>query len=73
MGYSPRQLADLEKTIAGIDCDLILSATPIRLGHLIRVRQPLLEVSYRYRDHRSPTLEDLLRPRLKSLLPARLG
>jgi predicted GTPase len=69
MGYGAEQIRDLEATIAAIDCDLVLSATPVHLPRLLKIAQPLLRVRYEYRDHGVPTLRDALRQRLPELLP----
>ncbi len=47
MGYGRRQLDDLEATVAATSCDLVLIATPIDLGRMIRIDKPWLRVSYR--------------------------
>ena len=47
MGYGRQQLDDLEATIAATTCDLVLIATPIDLGRMIRIDKPWLRVSYR--------------------------
>ena len=46
MGYGPRQMADLEATIAACPCDLVLVATPIDLSRVVRIRQPHMRVLY---------------------------
>jgi len=66
MGYSPEQIGDLEATINGIDCDLVLTATPIDLSKLISVNKPLIRIRYEYRDHGAPTLEEVLKEKLKA-------
>ncbi|WP_281172056.1 cyclic 2,3-diphosphoglycerate synthase [Nitratidesulfovibrio termitidis] len=50
MGYSRRQLDDLEATINATPCDLVLLGTPVRLDRLIRIDRPWLRVRYTYRD-----------------------
>ena len=64
MGYSARQIADLEATINRTDCDLVVSATPIDLAGLVKIDKPLVRVTYEYRDHGKPTLAALLEKRL---------
>jgi predicted GTPase len=44
MGYGDAQIHDLSQTISRIDCDLIVSATPIDLNRLIQTKQPMLPV-----------------------------
>jgi predicted GTPase len=59
-GYFPEQLKDLEATIQGTPCDLVLVATPIDLSRLIKIPQPVLRVSYRIEDWGEPTLEKVI-------------
>jgi predicted GTPase len=67
MGYSEEQMHDLELTINGAECDLVLFATPIDLPKLLTINKPTLRVRYEYRDHGSPTLEETLMKRLEAL------
>ena len=46
MGYGRQQLDDLEATVAAADCELVLIATPIDLGRMIRIDKPWLRVTY---------------------------
>lgn len=46
MGYGRQQMADLAATIAAVDCDLVLVATPIDLRRVIRIDKPSLRVRY---------------------------
>jgi predicted GTPase len=64
MGYSKTQIHDLELTINKTDCDLVLFATPIDLPKLISINKPALRVRYEYKDHGSPTLEEILSKRM---------
>jgi predicted GTPase len=65
MGYSPRQVKDLEATLNAADCDLVVSATPIDLERLVACNKPLVRVRYEYKDHGQPTLAELVRERLQ--------
>lgn len=60
MGYGPQQVRELEETIARVDCDLVVIATPVDLRRLIRIRQPTVRVRYDVEDHGQPTLADVL-------------
>ncbi len=64
MGYSTQQILDLEETINRTECDLVLSATPIDISKLIKIKKPLQRIRYRYRDHSEPTLENVLLSKL---------
>jgi len=46
MGYSEKQLAELQETIRRTPCDFVLIATPIDLRHLVPIAQPSLRVTY---------------------------
>ncbi len=61
LGYGETQIKELAETIDRIDCDLIISATPIDLNRLIKTRQPMLPVGYELEEIGSPTLEDVLK------------
>lgn len=50
MGYSERQIADLQATLEAMPVDLILSATPVDLTRLLRLSRPLVQVRYEYRE-----------------------
>jgi predicted GTPase len=63
MGYSPKQLKELEKTINATDCDLVLIGTPIDLRRVIKIEKPAQRVFYELADHGSPTLEEIIRKR----------
>lgn len=60
MGYTPDQIQDLEQTINQTECDLVVFATPIHLPLVLDIKKPNLRVRYEYKDHGSPTLEDLI-------------
>ncbi len=61
MGYGDKQVAELAKTIAKIDCDLIVSGTPIDITRVLTTRQPILRVGYELEEIGSPTLKDVLK------------
>jgi len=60
IGYGEIQVKELAETIDRIDCDLIVSGTPIDLNRLIKTRQPMLQVGYELEEIGSPTLADVL-------------
>jgi predicted GTPase len=61
MGYGPRQVQELEETIARTPCDLVLVASPIDLRRLMRIRQPSQRVQYELREIGPVTLLDILK------------
>lgn len=46
MGYSLKQIKDLEATINAADCDVVVSATPTDLKRLVNVDKPIVQISY---------------------------
>ncbi|MBI4015739.1 MAG: GTPase [Candidatus Aenigmarchaeota archaeon] len=46
MGYYPKQLKELEKTINSAHCDSVIVGTPINLQKLIKINKPAFRVRY---------------------------
>ena len=61
MGYSEKQLAELEETIRRTPCDFVLIATPIDLRHLISIPQPSLRVTYEVAERGPSKLAEVIR------------
>jgi predicted GTPase len=57
MGYGEHQVKDLETTINATECDLVIVATPIDLGRIIRINKPSVRVEYELQEIGQPTLE----------------
>lgn len=61
MGYGGKQVADLEKTINAVECDLIVSATPIDITRVCKhINKPILRVSYELEEIGKPNLTDVI-------------
>ncbi|MGB7435018.1 MAG: hypothetical protein WBR26_27865 [Candidatus Acidiferrum sp.] len=60
MGYSEKQLADLQETIRNTPCDFVLIATPINLRHLIAIPQPSLQVTYEVTERGPSRLAEVI-------------
>ncbi|MFO7734483.1 MAG: cyclic 2,3-diphosphoglycerate synthase [Candidatus Aminicenantes bacterium] len=61
MGYGAKQTRELAKTIEAVDCDLVVSATPIDITRVISVNKPILRVRYELEEIGSPALKDVLK------------
>ena len=61
MGYGNKQTRELAETIDRIDCDLVVSATPIDLNRVLTTSKKLLRVRYELEEIGSPTLKDVLK------------
>lgn len=61
LGYGKKQMTELAQTIDKIDCDLVVSGTPIDLGRLIKTNKRILRVIYELEEIGSPDLKEVLR------------
>jgi predicted GTPase len=61
MGYGDKQTRELAETIDRIDCDLVVSATPIDLNRVLTTSKKLLRVRYELEEIGSPNLKDVLK------------
>jgi predicted GTPase len=62
MGYSDEQLHELEQTINAVDCDVVVTGTPIDLARLIASRHPIRHVRYELEEVGTPTIAEVLEP-----------
>ncbi|BBM85969.1 cyclic 2,3-diphosphoglycerate synthase [Candidatus Uabimicrobium amorphum] len=60
MGYSEKQLRDLETTVNRMDCDLVIIGTPIDLSRVIKIEKPCVRVQYDLQEIGTPNLETIL-------------
>lgn len=60
MGYSKKQLQELEETINKTQCEAVLVGTPIDLARLLKINKPAVRVRYELGEKTSQKLEKLL-------------
>ena len=60
MGYSTMQMHELQETINRVPCDVVLVATPIDLGHLVKFNKPSLRVTYEIEEKTQPGLKQMI-------------
>lgn len=60
MGYGEQHIKDLEATINGTPCDVVLVATPIDLGKVLKLNKPTVRLHYELKEIGKPDLEDVL-------------
>jgi len=60
VGYSAEQIKDLEDAINDSDAELVIIATPIDLGRVIKISKPFVTVKYDYVDIGTPSLSSVL-------------
>jgi predicted GTPase len=61
MGYGKQQMKELEETINSIDCDVVLSGTPIDITRVIKPNKPVIRVRYELQEIGQPDLETVLK------------
>jgi predicted GTPase len=61
MGYGNEQMAELAETIDRIECDLVVSGTPIDLGRRIQTDKRILRVNYDLEEIGTPDLKEILK------------
>jgi len=61
MGYSDRQIRDLETTINKVPCDVVIVGTPIDLKRIVKIKKPALRVTYELEEIGEPSLRTILR------------
>jgi predicted GTPase len=50
LGYSAEQLAELERSINGVECGAVVLGTPANLARVIRIGKPVARVRFEARD-----------------------
>ena len=60
MGYSLKQMADLEATINQTPADVVLVATPVDLGSLFELNKECIRLVYEIKPLGKPTVEEIL-------------
>ncbi|MCE7734304.1 MAG: GTPase [Candidatus Heimdallarchaeota archaeon] len=61
LGYSAEQLKELEQVIDSVDCDVVLSATPIDITRVIKVNKPIVRVRYASKEVDGTPLADMVK------------
>jgi len=67
MGYGGQQKADLEATIAAVDCDAVIIGTPIDLRRIMTIKQPSTRVTYELDEIGRPDMDDIISAFLQQL------
>ncbi len=65
MGYGDEQIADLEKTINAVDCDVVVIGTPIDLNRVVKIKKPTVQVGYELQEIGDQNLEMVLKKHFK--------
>ncbi len=60
MGYSRKQILELEETINQTECDTVITGTPIDLGKIIRINKPIVRANYELLETSKPDLNNII-------------
>jgi predicted GTPase len=60
MGYSADQVEELTRTIRAVDCDVVVSGTPVDLERLVDGGHPIRRATYELEVIGRPDLDDVL-------------
>jgi predicted GTPase len=66
MGYGKTQINELEQTINQIDCDTVVSGTPIDITRVLNVDKPIVRIRYGVGDETSKELETIINDFLRN-------
>ena len=68
MGYSDKQIKDLEATINRVPCDAVIIGTPIDLNRIVKIKKPTHRVMYDLQEIGEPSLDTVLKEFFKKKL-----
>ena len=60
MGYGAAQRHELEETINRTPCDVVVIATPINLGQILKIKHPSVRVGYEIEERSQPGVRELI-------------
>jgi predicted GTPase len=66
MGYSAKELSELQATINGSSADAVIAGTPSDLSHLMRLDKPVVRARYEFAETGEPRLSRLVEDFLRS-------
>ncbi len=60
MGYSKKQISELQRVINSVKCDSVIVATPIDLRRILKINKPSVRVRYELQEIGKPDLREVL-------------
>jgi len=60
LGYGKKQLKELKEVIDAVDCDIVLSGTPIDLNRVIKIEKPIVRIRYELQEIGKPDVTDVI-------------
>ncbi len=65
MGYTDKQIKELEETINRTPCETVVIGTPIDLGRVLKINKPFVRVTYELEEISKPDLAQVIQDKLK--------
>lgn len=65
MGYSKKQISELQRTINSVECDAVVIGTPIDLRRFMKIKKPAVRVRYELKETGKTKIETIVRTFLK--------
>lgn len=65
MGYTKKQIKELEETINRTPCETVIIGTPIDLGRVLKINKPFVRVTYELEEISKPDLAQVIQDKLK--------
>ncbi len=65
MGYSKKQINELQRIINSVKCDSVIIATPIDLRRVLKINKPSVRVRYELQEIGKPDLKEVLKEFIK--------
>jgi len=65
LGYGENQLKELEEVINSIPAELVIVATPINLGKIIKINKENVRVLYELQEIGKPDLKEIISKKFK--------
>ena len=60
VGYGNQQIRDMEATIAKVDCDTVMIATPADIRRIMKFSKPTARVGYELKEQTKPGIKEIL-------------
>jgi len=68
MGYGKKQIKELERTINNVDCDLVISGTPIDITRILKSDKTIIRIKYGVGEETGKELEKITESFIKKFL-----
>lgn len=67
MGYSAKQISELEQTIEKTPCDVVVIGTPVDLRRIMKITKQAVKLQYELEEITHPDLTEVLKPIIEKI------